>query len=368
MDLTLFHYGPKAGDSRNWKMKDRLNGCTGLAKCRFLEWSGWYNQDLLQRLLGHYRLFQHFKKEDAKIKRNMPLVMAYIFHYRVTHGVKYFASRIMSITYWIGTRGESYPAVEIEGLNKMLLNEGSGILSEFLANADEDFEQALRNVVQKLTDPAFFNKVSDNSSTVPSPTAWINIHNAYKTFNNNARQYNEFNEFNEHHEHNEFNQLNQFNQHNEFNQLNIQNINNDITFESTTNNTEYHHHNVTKSGARGKEAGVFSKLQLLILFDLLYEAADIEKIDLAKPNKFDDVASLFHGLTGKTKESWLQELKDHQKNGLYAFHTEGEKNQLIGTLVNLGETFRKAGFRSIAKLADRKIKELERTKKDGPAN
>lgn len=366
MDLTLFHYGPNAGDPRNWKMKDRLNGCTGLAKCRLLEWSGWYNQDLLQRLLGHYRLFQHFRKEDVKIKRNMPLVMAYIFHYRVTHGVKYFASRIVSIIYWIGTLGGSYQAVEIEGINKMLLKEGAGILSEFLANADEDFEQALRTAVQRLTDPAFFNKVSGNSSTVPSPTAWINIQNNYKTFNNNARQYNEFNEFNEHHEHNEFNQLNQLNQLNEFNQLNVQNINNDIKFESTTNNTEYHHHSA-KSGAQGKEAGVFSKLQILILFDLLYEAADIEKIDLAKPNKFDGVAELFRALNGKTKESWLQELKDHQKNGLYAFHTDGEKKQLIGTLINLSETFRKAGFRSIAKLADRKINELER-KKDGPAN
>ncbi|MEP7111379.1 MAG: hypothetical protein ABI760_25510 [Ferruginibacter sp.] len=33
---------------RNYKWKDKLNSLTGHLDCRFLEWSGWYNQDILQ--------------------------------------------------------------------------------------------------------------------------------------------------------------------------------------------------------------------------------------------------------------------------------------------------------------------------------
>ena len=45
---------------KNYKWKDKLNSLTGTA-CHFLEWSGWYNQDIYQRLLGHYRLYEAFK-------------------------------------------------------------------------------------------------------------------------------------------------------------------------------------------------------------------------------------------------------------------------------------------------------------------
>jgi FtsZ-interacting cell division protein YlmF len=373
MDLSLFHIGNDPVQNRK---KDKKNSRTQRFQCRRLEWMGHYSTNIRQRLLGHYRLFQHYKVYHSKFESPLPVVQSYVLQYRAWRPIKRKFSAVVYFMASFITDGYFLPAMEIEVFNQVLLNEGYSILEEFLSGADDDFESALRTALQKLQSPALFDK-SAIGSKPPEPAFFLHIQNEYKNYIDNSSHHIEFNEhnhLNQYNQHNElnqdnqFNEYNQFNQHNEFNQLNVQNINNDISFESTTNNTEYHHHNTTKNGAQGKEAGVFSKLQLLILFDLLYEAADIEKIDLAKPNKFDDVASLFHALTGKTKESWLQELKDHQKSGLYAFHTEGEKSQLIGTLVNLGETFRKAGFRSIAKLADRKIKELERTKKGGPVN
>jgi len=49
---------------------------------------------------------------------------------------------------------------------------------------------------------------------------------------------------------------------------------------------------------------------------------------------------------------------------MYEFHTPGELNQLINTIINLAEFLRKAGFRSLAKEADKKLLELEKHKKD----
>lgn len=117
---------------------------------------------------------------------------------------------------------------------------------------------------------------------------------------------------------------------------------------------------IIKEGTKGKEKGVFSKKQILILFDLLSRTAKIERLDLHKPNKFDAVAQLFQALTGKPKESWLAELNDYKNKDLYEYHTPGELNQLLATLSNLADLFRKAGLRSVASLADKKIMELER--------
>jgi hypothetical protein len=116
---------------------------------------------------------------------------------------------------------------------------------------------------------------------------------------------------------------------------------------------------VLREGATGKEKGVFSKKQLLIFFDLLSETNAIERIDFRKPNKYHDIATLFHALTGKPATSFTEELDDHRHKGLYQFHTPGERTQLIVALTNLANAFRAAGFRSIAKQADKKIKELE---------
>lgn len=60
----------------------------------------------------------------------------------------------------------------------------------------------------------------------------------------------------------------------------------------------------------------------------------------------------------------MQELNDYKHKGLYEFRTEGERRQLIVTLTNMAESFRKAGFRSIATLADKKIRELEQHRRD----
>lgn len=110
----------------------------------------------------------------------------------------------------------------------------------------------------------------------------------------------------------------------------------------------------------GKVKGVFSKKQILILFDLLTRSAQQDKLDLSKPNKYDPLADLFHAITGKSHSSWMEELKDYKHKDLYEFHTEGQRKQLIAILTNMAELFRKAGFRAIAALADKKILDLER--------
>ncbi len=65
MDPRVLH--PVHSPERNYKWKDKLNSLTGHLDCRFLEWTGWYNQDILQRLLGHYRLYQVLKLQTAQV-------------------------------------------------------------------------------------------------------------------------------------------------------------------------------------------------------------------------------------------------------------------------------------------------------------
>ena len=119
-----------------------------------------------------------------------------------------------------------------------------------------------------------------------------------------------------------------------------------------------------KSGAQGKESGIFSKKQVLILFDLLSTFKDFDKIDYTRPAKFDGYADLLHALTGKSKLSILEELNNYHDKELYKWQTQGELRQLIITLIHLANTFRNAGFRSFAKLLDKKIIELEYYKED----
>jgi hypothetical protein len=115
---------------------------------------------------------------------------------------------------------------------------------------------------------------------------------------------------------------------------------------------------------KGKEKDVFSKKQILILFDLLSSTSKLESIDFSKPAKFEAIAAFLHALTGRSKDSWTEELNDYKTKDLYAFHSPGELQQLINAIINLTEFLRKAGFRSIAALADKKIRELEKHKKD----
>jgi hypothetical protein len=93
MDLSILHlaYSPE----KNYKWKDRLNSLTGHVSCRFLEWSGWYNQDILQRLLGHYRLYQVFKQKPI-VNNHLSLPLNYIVNYKTSHGLKYALCRIYS--------------------------------------------------------------------------------------------------------------------------------------------------------------------------------------------------------------------------------------------------------------------------------
>jgi hypothetical protein len=86
MDLSVLHRHPLP--DRDYYWKDKLNSLTGHLDCRFLEWTGWYSQDIYQRLLGHYRLYQLFKKE-SKAGVGLSQSLAYIVNYRASHSFKY---------------------------------------------------------------------------------------------------------------------------------------------------------------------------------------------------------------------------------------------------------------------------------------
>ena len=59
MDLSVLH--PEHSPKRNYNWKDRLNSQTEHLNCRLFKWPGWYNQDILQGLSSHSRLYQIFK-------------------------------------------------------------------------------------------------------------------------------------------------------------------------------------------------------------------------------------------------------------------------------------------------------------------
>ncbi len=297
MDLSVLHVVDSP--ERDYTWKDRLNSLTGRLDCRLLEWTGWYNQDIYQRLLGHYRLYQIFRQENDQAG-NIEEISAFIVHYRSSHSLKYVLSQLTSVLYYLVSLGKVYYPFCIEGLNKILINEHPDILHEFLSSADENFKQTLKNTADKITSPGFCSK---SAQEIHLP---VLIH--YK---------------------------------NEFNIAPAPN-------------------NQTK----GKEKGVFSKKQLLIFFDLLAESKSIEKIDYSKPNKFESIAEMLQALSGKGKDSFIEQLKDSRNNGLYEFHNKGELNQLIVILTNLSAIFSKAGFHSITKIVNKKLRELDSIKKN----
>ena len=312
IDLTLFHRKDAPPDA-NWRGADRLNSWTSHRGCRFLEWIGWYNFDVAHRLLGHYRLFQHFKADYIKSPHQLPAASAYILEYRSGHGLKYFLTRIMSLLIKIIERGRN-PAAEIAAINSQLVNESSGILYDFLTDADKDFTAAFLQSIRRINDPVFLGR--------PATPPTINVQVNQKEENYYAHQHNKYS----------------------ITQVNIQ--------------------PAIQAGAQGKEKGIFSKKQVLILFDLLSAFKDFDRIDYTRPNKFDKYADLLHALTGKSKLSIREELNNYHRKGLYEWHTEGELNQIINILTQLANSFRDAGFRSFAKLVDKKITELESHKKD----
>lgn len=307
MDLSVLH--PVHSPERNYKWKDRLNSQTGHLNCRLLEWSGWYNQDILQRLLGHYRLYQVFKAE-ASPDNHLSLPLAYIISYRASHGVKYALSGLMASVYYVFSFGKRYTPLQIEGINGLLITDKVRILQEFLQDADTDFGLALKRAIEQIASVNFFDKAENKLMLIQN-------RNEYNHFQNSSHYFNDYNT--------------------------VQTV---------------------ADGIKGKEKGVFSKKQLLILFDLLAENDTIEKIDYTKPNKFDSVATVLQAVSGKSKDSILEQLKDTRSNGLYSFQSTGELNQLIITLTNLSDTFRQAGFRSIANIADKKLRDLDRIKNE----
>ena len=282
----------------NYQTRDRLNSWTHPLPCRFLEWSGWYNQTIHNRLIGHYRLYTHFQKAYAKSPNpDFPATSAYILHYRANYGPRHFLAKAISLLFsTIALQGPT-PASQYAILNHHLLHTRPDILQQFLIAAGANLATALHHAHQAILDPDFFT------------------HQTSINQNHLAIQYNSR-----------------------------------VIFQP-----------LLREGAKGKAKGVFSKKQLLIFFDLLSETNAIERIDFRKPNKFREIAALLHSISGKSTDSLIEELNLHRDKSLYRHHTTGERDQLIITLTNLAETFRAAGFRSIAKQADSRIRDLERS-------
>jgi hypothetical protein len=305
MDLSVLH-AVKSLD-RDYTMKDKLNGITSPLGCRFLEWSGWYNQNISQRLLGHYRLYQLFKAK-RQIDSQLSLPVAYIAHYRTLHIVKYTLSCITAVLYYICTLGDRYHPFPTEQLNKQLIYQQFTILHEFLATAETNFEVALQNAIAQIN--SYDNKI------IPEVT-FIQNRLEQKVYNNTCHYFTEYNG-------------------------NVLSGTNEL---------------------KGKQAGVLSKKQILILFDLLANELDIKGVDYSNSNKFEREAELFHALNGKSKSSWEEELNNYKNKGIYYYNGKGELNQLIKDITGLSNILRKSAFRPLAIAADKKIRELELMKR-----
>jgi hypothetical protein len=326
------HLPPNSDPIRDYRMRDRLNGWTRLLPCRFLEWSSWYNQSVRNRLIGHYRLFNHFKRDfETFHPHDLSVAQAYILQYRINYGLKHFVSRATSLLYSTVTLRNFAPAGSYAIINRHLIYERPDILQQFLTAAEFNFDVALDQATINILSPTFLN----NHTATPANTVAIQYND-----NRTNTQYND-------------NRSNtQYNDNRISNQYNDNHT--DIQF-----NSQVILQPALREGAQGKEKGVFSKKQLLIFFDLLAETTGIERIDFSKPNKFQGIADLFHAISGKSASSMVEELNDYRNKSLYKCNTPGELDQLIVTLTNLANTFRDAGFRSIAKKADKKIGELE---------
>jgi hypothetical protein len=278
------------------RLMDKLNSCTSFAGCAFLDRQGWYDLSIPSRLLGHYRLFQYYKNSSYSKNLRLPPAHTYIIQRKKNAATrKYRPNTLLQILSTICFFPTSSEA--IFNIDNQLVTTHTNILHDFLIQSDDDFETALANAIAAIEKPGI---LSDNSPTITTNTANITIHQIMET------------------------------------------------------------PPADPENLRGKQKNVFSKKQVLILFDLVSQIDNkLERIDLKKPNKFPEFATFLQGLTGKSHETWIEELKDYRNGDLYKRNTPGELNQLISTLTNLSEILRKAGFRSIATQADRKIRELE---------
>jgi hypothetical protein len=227
----------------------------------------------------------------------------------------------MSFIYSIGTLGyHQYIPVEIETFNRALINEHAHILEAFLEHADHDFTSAFHTAMEQIK--AIIIGSPGSPSKIFSPTILVQFQKDYH-------------------------------------------IHQQIFYSTNTyNHSEINIQPTIKETHKGKEKGVFSKKQVLIFFDLIKSATKLESFDLNKPARFEGIAAFLCALTGKSKESWIEELKNYKTKDLYTFHTQGQLQQLINDLSNIAELTRNAGCRPIATLAEKKIRELEQHRKD----
>ena len=168
MDLRLFHSGDNP--NHNYKRFDRHNSWTRRQPCRLLEWAGWYSTSVPLRLLGHYRLYQIHKRSLQRRSTDVSPVQGYILQYRHFHGIKFHLARFLS--HFHAMWGYPDIVVEIQAVNRMLIYGQVAILSEFLTNADIDFEPAFRKALQQIHDPAFLNPIGIVKT--PHPNVWLN--------------------------------------------------------------------------------------------------------------------------------------------------------------------------------------------------
>lgn len=286
MDLRLFH--PADDPGIQYKTLDNQNSRTGFFACHSLEWMGWYTHNVKLRLLGHYRLFQLYKKRRSGSGGLSP-VQGYILQYRSSHWIKHYwyllISRLPSIF-------APDPVIEVYWINKILIHERAHVLSDFLSNADDDFEKAFKNALEGINHPDFISTAATKKETI------------------------------------------------------IKEPPKDLT---------------------GKEKGVFSKKQVLILFDLLSLIGKKDRIDLHMTNNHANIAQFFHALTGKGCNTWMETLRDYPDNDLYAFNTPEERSHLIGILTNISNIAKSAGLRSLSTNAEKKRRALEDTKQQPPS-
>lgn len=288
-------------------MAGRRIARTSAFHCEFLEWSGWYYTSVPIRLLGHYRLFQFYKSHPSRNRTAVITENAYI---------RYFREKSYLYDCWPHVYIPYLKKIlvvinrEVQSINRDLLFKRPDILIDFLIAAETDFDKALLDALEKINDPAFL-------SEAPITNLQVAIH--------------------ENHQYNTSLSKNEFHVH-------------PVIREQT----------VTEKHSKGKEKDVFSKKQILLFFHLLATEGSLERIDLRKPDKFKDIAPLLHAITGHVEDSWLAQLDDYRNKDLYTYHSEGERQELIRILITLSNKLGKAGFKSVAKLADKKIMELER--------
>lgn len=308
MNLTLFHHQHRP--HAYYGIMDRRNSHSGKI-CYYYEAVGWYNHNLAMRLLGHYRLFNLCKARQIFSYKGLSPELGYILHYG--------ENNILSNT-WV----QLIPPMlrlqrpdddkEIKSINQILLTRHSEILRNFLVASQTDFEKALIAAIDQIHNPAFL-------SGSPLPNLHLEIH-----------------------------QNNQYNTSHSKNELHIHpTIKEDAPPQQPPK-------------AQGKEEGVFSKRQILIILDLLAKAKLIEPISLNRPNKFPAIAELLHAITGHKESSWKQALDDYRNKDLYAYQSEGGRDELIRILRNIEEKFDEAGITTVSELADQKIRQLSKNR------